>query len=743
MTLRINQNVLSISTYGAVSQTASRLEKSIQKLSSGLRINSAADDAAGLAISEKMRRQIRGLSRAVLNAQDGISMIQTAEGALNESQSILQRMRELAIQSSNDTLTSNDRLEIQKEVVQLKDDLNRISRNTEFNTKKLLDGSQTALVSASSGSVKGLVSGSVQGSGGDYEVSLELLRGGIAEMQRSQIFTLNDGSASIADGGTQLQSIAQFYDANGIFALATPQSLTLNGNGGAATINLDGQMTLDNLAAEFQNAMVSKSGLNIQNSKAETVNTVQTGVAGLGGYIQLTSGSIGDVGSITLASDQKVLDALGVSVNREAVENRVQVELRDSFGNVRTVNTEGNRVSSLLNGLDVKFTSQAAQIAGTQGLEQGLRFTAAMSTFRVAAGTATVTVQVGIGLWSMEGLARQVEDEIDNAGLVGLSASVVEGELRISYEKPVSASATVANTVTISTLTGQASRLGLIAGTYSGFVDGGKDIESIEWGFSQYKATAAAGAELDFLVSDGQVTATVVVTIVTTVTTADMISFVDFQAAAMDEFDTNTVALRVDQVGAAMAFTSTLVGTQHNDGAAAYTSMVTLNFGGTAADEAFFKNKLGFSEGTVKGSGDSNFRMHVINNASQFQIGADQGQTMGVNIGNMSAEALGVDDIDLTTVEKAQSGLAKINSAIDKVSSERSKLGSFQNRLEFAINNLRNTHSNLTASESRIRDADIAMEMIEFTRNQIISQSGTAMLAQANMVPQGVLQLLR
>ena len=231
MSLRINQNVLALNTYSAVSQTASRLEKSIQKLSSGMRINSAADDAAGLAISEKMRRQIKGLNRAVLNAQDGISMIQTAEGALNESTSILQRMRELAIQSSNDTLTSNDRLEIQKEVNQLKDDLNRISRNTEFNTKKLLDGSQTALISSSSGVIKGLVNGDVQSSGGDYDVSLELVSGGIAEMQRSQIFSLNDGTSTIADGSTELQSIAQFYDSNGIFALATPQTLTLNGNG--------------------------------------------------------------------------------------------------------------------------------------------------------------------------------------------------------------------------------------------------------------------------------------------------------------------------------------------------------------------------------------------------------------------------------------------------------------------------------------------------------------------------------
>lgn len=741
MSLRINQNVLSISTYGNVSQTASRLEKSIQKLSSGMRINSAADDAAGLAISEKMRRQIRGLSRAILNAQDGISMIQTAEGALGESHSILQRMRELAIQSSNDTLTSNDRLEIQKEVSQLKDDLNRISRNTEFNTKKLLDGSQTALINASSGSVHGLVNGSVQGSGGDYEVDLELLRAGIAEMQRSQIFTIQGEDGKVADGGTQLQSIAQFYDANGVFSLATPQKLTLNGNGNTATVNLDGQMSLDNLAAELQNAMVSKSGLDIKNSKVATVNTVQTGIAGLGGYLQITSGSIGSPGTITLSSDQKVLDALGVSVNREAVENRVKVTLRDSFGNVRTVNTEGNVASSLLNGVDVKFDSQAAQIAGTQGLEQGIRIANAGSQFLISANGTAVTVTLDAGLWSMEALARHINNEIDEAAAAGLSASVVEGELRISFDKPLSASATVANTVTIAGVAQDAAYLGLIEGTYSGFVDGSKDMNEVEWGFSQYMATAAG--DVSMLIGDGPTTATVVITLQTDVSVADMISFVDFYVAAMDEFETNTIALRVDQVGASMAFTSTRLGKQYNDNAAAFTSMVTFQFVGAASDELFLGNKLGLVEGTVKGAGDTNFRMHVINNDAQFQIGGDIGQAMGINIGNMSAEALGVESVDLTTVAKAQEGLARINSAIDKVSAERSKLGSFQNRLEFAINNLRNTHSNLTASESRIRDADIALEMIEFTRNQIISQSGTAMLAQANMVPQGVLQLLK
>ena len=114
--------------------------KSMEKLSSGLRINRAGDDAAGLAISEKMRGQIRGLTQASRNASDGISMIQTAEGALSETQNILQRMRELSVQSSNDTNTAADRESIQKEIEQLTEEIDRIGNNTEFNTQSLLKG---------------------------------------------------------------------------------------------------------------------------------------------------------------------------------------------------------------------------------------------------------------------------------------------------------------------------------------------------------------------------------------------------------------------------------------------------------------------------------------------------------------------------------------------------------------------------------------------------------------------------
>jgi len=154
--MRINHNIAALNTYRQLSTNTANTSKSLEKLSSGLRINRAGDDAAGLAISEKMRGQIRGLDQASRNANDGISLIQTAEGALAETHSILQRMRELAVQSANDTNTESDRTEIQKEINQLTKEVDRISTDTEFNTKKLLDGSMATTVSAVGGTVDNL-----------------------------------------------------------------------------------------------------------------------------------------------------------------------------------------------------------------------------------------------------------------------------------------------------------------------------------------------------------------------------------------------------------------------------------------------------------------------------------------------------------------------------------------------------------------------------------------------------------
>src|SRR5919202_3646739 len=149
MGMRINTNVEAFNAQRNLSATATTYAKSVQKLSSGLRINTAADDAAGLSISEKLKAQVNGLGQAQRNAQDGISLIQTAEGALNETHSILQRMRELTIQAANDTLATNDRTAITSEINQLSSEMDRIANSTQFNGKNLLDGSLTATNSAS------------------------------------------------------------------------------------------------------------------------------------------------------------------------------------------------------------------------------------------------------------------------------------------------------------------------------------------------------------------------------------------------------------------------------------------------------------------------------------------------------------------------------------------------------------------------------------------------------------------
>jgi flagellin len=392
--MRINHNIAALNTYRQLGAANNAQQSSMEKLSSGLRINKAGDDAAGLAISEKMRGQIRGLEQAQSNAQDGISMIQTAEGALNETHSILQRMRELSVQASNDTNTDTDRQELQKEVEQLVTELDRIGNDTEFNTKTLLDGSIGTTT------------------------------------------TLNVSNTS---------AIEQV-------------KVSDNANGGTTAYNI-----------------------------SQTLN-----------YAAESSGGAGD--GAFQSADIEIYEADGTS----------------------------------------------------------------------SIGTITFSAQ-----------------------------DVVDGKVSKSL-------------------------------------------------------TDSSGVEF-------------------------------------------TVELDISALG-------------------------TGNGAGT--------------ESTVD-------TIDVAKENVSLQIGANAGQSLEVTFSDMRANALGVDEVDLTTHEGANQAITQIDNAIQTVSGERSKLGAYQNRLDHTINNLGTASENLTAAESRIRDVDMAKEMMNQTKNSILSQAAQAMLAQANQQPQGVLQLLR
>ena len=489
MGLRINQNITALNAHRNLVATDSALSKSLERLSSGLRINRAADDAAGLAISEKMRGQIKGLAQAIRNAQDAISLIQTAEGALNETHSILQRMRQLAVQAANDTLTPDDREQIQKEINQLIEELDRIGNTTEFNTKKLLNGQAGYAVTEQNG---------------------------------------------VASGGTVIVNGVTYGDG-------------------------------DAIAAEDLDALVTRMtpGTNTKAGVYTVVITQNATRAQIGG-VAATDATVTYDGTIVLN---------GVAINVVSGENLDNVVLK--INNVKNL----TGVEAAVSGNSIVLTS----------INYG--------------SSATINVSGSNDLLRDLGLTDGDETVLSDAGtdIVG----TINGKAAI----------------------GKGGTLTLVAP--------GDDADGLSITIDPSKLELGSGAELQF-------------------------------------------SAVVDASGA-----------------------VTLH------------------------------------------IGANKDQTMTVSIRDMRAKALGVDQISVLSQTEAEESIAKIDLAINDVSTERSKLGAYQNRLEHTIANLGVAKENLAAAESRIRDVDMAEEMMEFTRSQILLQAGVAMLAQANTLPQAVLQLLR
>ncbi|NLF96108.1 MAG: hypothetical protein GX569_05165, partial [Candidatus Riflebacteria bacterium] len=389
--MRINSNVTALNAHSNLVKNDNRLSSSIERLSSGLRINRASDDAAGLTISEKLRTQVRGITRARMNVQDGISLIQTAEGALNEIHSMLQRMRELALQSGNDTLTTTDRLEIQKEIAQLKEDINRISYGTEFNTRKLLDGSGTAVISSSDPkNLDGVVVGEVL-TFSDFSVVVwpksEYIPGigyktysGTPEHQRSAIFVTTDGE--IATSSTTLASLANFYDKNNHFILDLPQTLFLQGDNSQGEIVVSKDLTLGQLTERIQAAMTLDQlgkGLDFEGSQAFISDSGDDN-----GQITVISGRNGELGRINFTGEESLVKALGfqaVIPAEDPVYSIAVTNLGVPFGERNTLTTQiaGHRAMGLIEGIDLMFEPPQSANAVTKAAVLGISIPSAIT----------------------------------------------------------------------------------------------------------------------------------------------------------------------------------------------------------------------------------------------------------------------------------------------------------------------------------------------------------------------------
>lgn len=552
--MRINHNITALNTYRQFHNANNAQSKSMEKLSSGLRINSAADDAAGLSISEKMRGQIRGLDQATRNAQDGISMIQTAEGALNETHDILQRMRELGVQSSNDTNTDADRASIQTEISQLKDEVDRIGNNTEFNTKKLVDGSigekklagadNAAVISSALGKQTAAVATSAAVAPADFTLS-------------------SNGPLKLQIDGAQIDVAITAADYTGFKNGTTDVDST----GYAAKLQED----INKAIGEYNKA-----------NETSIANVSVTASAPKDGAISIKSGSEGSTSTIGITANA-TSDALGLTTNDLPASNVA------------------------VNGLEGTFS---------------------------AAGAAQVTAIANSGAdrkLTMNVDGTDIEVDLTTVGAATYTAGADMSTFATNLQTDINAGITA----------------------YNGTVPSEKAIDTISVSVKDGAIVVESGSN---------------------------------KATSSIKFDNSEA--------------SQLLG-------------------------------LAKQSSATQGGG------------VDFQIGANQTQTMKITVEDMRTDALGIKDINLSTKEGAQDAINKIDVAIEKVSTQRSNLGAFQNRLEHTINNLGTSSENLTAAESRVRDVDMAKEMMNQTKNSILSQASQAMLAQSNQLPQGILQLLR
>lgn len=299
MGLVINTNVMSINAQRNLGKTQSSLANSMQRLSSGLRINSAKDDAAGLAISDRMTSQIRGLNQAVRNANDGISLAQTAEGAMQEATNILQRMRELAVQSANDSNSASDRASLQKEVAQLQQEMDRISSTSEFNGKKLLDGTfsaQSFHVGANAGqNIQVTVGNTRSDQIGDYQLKAQGTAGS----------SINEAAA------TSVNNVAA-------------QTLTVAGSNGSTTVSVSAAATAKDIAADI-NAVEGDTGVTAQ---AITFAKLSVDATGSQSFDLRGKNETGDAATITAnITSTSDLTELANAVNARASETGVVAEL--------------------------------------------------------------------------------------------------------------------------------------------------------------------------------------------------------------------------------------------------------------------------------------------------------------------------------------------------------------------------------------------------------------------------------
>jgi flagellin len=630
----INTNISSLNAQRNLNSSQGALATSLQRLSSGLRINSAKDDAAGLAISERMTSQIRGSDVAARNANDGISLAQTAEGDLVQIGNNLQRMRELSVQAANATNSASDRAALNSEFKALSEEIDRVAKNSSFNGVNLLDGSFTS----------------------------QAFQVGANASSNDQITIDSITSARTSALGGVGTSYAATQTSGKTTAALAAGDLTLNGSQVGASVPgaLPGQSAASAFSiAKAINGVSASSGVTAT-ADANTLTATATNFGSVAANSFSINGiNVGAIAAGTTAAGQGA--NVAAAINAISSQSGVSAAADATTGAVTLTAADGRDIS----------------IASAYGDNVSATATALNTTLSSKIGFA-----VGTGATATAGTAAVASTALAAAGTYTVSAT--QGKI-------------AANTIAITTG----------AGTYA--------LGEVDLSGTANENAARLSAAIN--AATGAATTTVATNVITAGAGGFTVSMLGIAAdTATATANTNTAIAQFGTPSAAgvigkQAFTPSA----HVD-AVASTTHGTISLSSTSADGIVWAGAAATSAGLA---------------------------ASGTKTATVTSSVSSIDSVNVLTADSASKALKAIDGALETINSSRASLGAYQNRFASVVSSLQTSSENLSASRSRIQDTDFAKETAQLTRGQILQQAGTAMLAQANSLPNGVLALLR
>ena len=780
-----NTNLFSLSSLVAAGRNQGDLSQSINRLSSGLHINSFMDDPSRMSISEKMRGFILGLQTSSQNAQDGISYLQTAEGATTEITNMLQRMRELSVEGANGVYSANDRLEIQKEIDQLKAEIDRISETTQFNTKKLINGESSGAWNSGTDKISAVINGTV--ADGNYDISVDV-KPGQNQVQSTQIFTLREGElgAYVGNQGTtnigEVSSPDNIKDtADGSYNVTVANPTDGGATGDVMNSSMDFINSYQKEGSNMAFGAVSATALKTNESGyfmiefTENSTTAENGAGYRVKFISAETGEEGQwidfetedgklkgsydsngfnlefeipmlAGADTVNDGDKFLfsvtDAKDVTNNEDLMANgggALQISQNGVQGPVIVYNqpnsltkpddkdgiVEYNNVTVHMVTLDSETgTFDTGEI--TLGFQEN---TGAAGNGQTLGGTASIEVRKGGEAATATTKLSELANFVDENG-VELFASTQE--LKI-YGNNTNTTIYLEGDDTIQDVVEKITKaITQDLGMGSGLTEVDKKLVS----FNQIEGTGF-----------GVVPGTMILQSALTGKDGEL-SFIGSQKL-MDALGLEVVqesSQNIQTITATDNLTGVVVGERvtSNSRVTDVIPGIDLIVDTRTGVDAYYNTGTGKID--FKPSNrleNQNLNLHIVDARTEIQIGTEKGEKLDVSLPALNTAALGIGNTNINTQEDAQRAITEVDNALSKVVSARSKIGAHVNRLNSTINTLATAEENTTASESRIRDTDIAKETTAMTTAQVAYQANIAILAQANQIPAIALSLLQ